>query len=316
MFNQQFDITTLPVAPTLHWLEAFALNLRSTPSQKRRQRSQLSLSAYVSDVRLVAEWFKTRYAIEFTPDQLNQVNVEEYFAALANTVKPSTYNRRLASVRMLINWARSVDLLVHDPAAWVPFVDAVRKSPRDVAQDERIQLEAAAEAGESTLIGLRDSLIFFLMNDAGLRINEVVTLKLSDLHLDDGYIHVLGKGSKHREPKIGSRLVTKIRAWMDRKSDSVEGTLITDERGFAIDRGSAWRRFVMIAEQAGVRCTPHAMRHTYVLRYMDAYMKGDPWKMPAAIDAVCQQTGDRPEVILAYYTRARESDMRAAAEMM
>lgn len=310
------DLNSVRVAPSIHWLEAFALHLRNTPSQKRRQRSSLSLSAYISDVRLMAQWFTVRYGVEFTPDQMNQVNVEEYFAVLANTSKPSTYSRRLASVHMLINWAQSVDLLDDDPAAWVPFMDAVRKSPRDVAQDDRIQLEAAAEAGESTQIGLRDSLIFFLMNDAGLRINEVVTLKLSDLHLEAGYIHVLGKGSKHREPKIGSRLVTKIRAWLDRKPDSVEGTLITDERGFAIERGSAWRRFVMIAEQAGVRCTPHAMRHTYVLRYMDAYMKGDPWKMPAAIDAVCQQTGDRPEVILAYYTRARESDMRAAAEVM
>lgn len=310
------DLNTIRVAPSLHWLEAFALHLSKTPSQKRRQRSPLSMSAYVSDVRLMADWFKNRYEVEFTPDQLNQVNVEEYFSSLANTAKPATYNRRLASVRMLIHWAQSVELLDHDPAAWVPFVDAVRKSPRDVAQDERLQLEAAAEANECTLIGLRDSLIFFLMNDAGLRINEVVTLQLSDLHLEDGYIHVVGKGKKHRDPKIGSRLVTKIRVWLDRKPDSIEGTLITDERGFAIERGSAWRRFVLIAEQAGVRCTPHAMRHTYVLRYMDAYMKGDPWKMPAAIDAVCQQTGDRPEVILAYYTRARESDMRAAAEVM
>ena len=97
---------------------------------------------------------------------------------------------------------------------------------------------------------------------------------------------------------------------------SVEGTLITDEQGSSIGREQAWRRFVTIAETAGVNTTPHAMRHTYVLRYMDAYMGGDKGKLPAAIDAVCQQTGDKPEVILAYYTRARESDMRAAAEAM
>jgi site-specific recombinase XerC len=217
---------------------------------------------------------------------------------------------------MLINWARSEGMLDRDPAEWVPFMDATRKSPRDVSEEERSRLEAAAEAGEGTLIGLRDSLIFFLMLDAGLRINEAVTVRLSDLHLEDSEIHVWGKGKKHRVIKIGSRLAGKIRAWLDRKPDSVEGTLVTDESGFSIERGQAWRRFVIIADKAGVKTTPHAMRHTYVLRYMDAYMRGDPWKLPAAIDAVCQQTGDRPEVILAYYTRARESDMRAAAEAM
>ena len=72
----------------------------------------------------------------------------------------------------------------------------------------------------------------------------------------------------------------------------------------------------MIADVAGVNTEPHALRHTYIYRFMNAMMNGDPWRLPAAIDAVCQQTGDRPEVILAYYTRARESEIRAAAEVV
>jgi integrase/recombinase XerD len=154
------------------------------------------------------------------------------------------------------------------------------------------------------------------MSNAGLRISEVIDLQLSDLHLDDGYIHVFGKGQKHRKVKVGGRLVAKINAWLSRMPASIEGTLVTDDKGLSIGREQAWKRFTAIAEKAGVNTTPHAMRHTFVLRFMDAVMNGDPSKMPAAIDAVCQQTGDRPEVILAYYTRARESDMRAAAEVM
>jgi len=254
--------------------------------------------------------------VEFSPELLNGTDLKAYFRMLENEHKPATYNRKLASMRLLIAWARGEGILDHDPAAWIPFMDAVRKSPRDVSEEERLKLEAAAEAEEASFIGMRDSLMFFLMNDAGLRINEAVTVQQDDVHLDEGYICVVGKGKKYREIKIGSRLVMKIRTWLDRKPVSHEGTLITDERGFAIERGQGWRRFKLIAERAGVITTPHAMRHTYVLRYMDAYMKGDPWRLPAAIDAVCQQTGDRPEVILAYYTRARESDMRSAAEAM
>ena len=316
MSSHTIDLNELRVTPSLHWLEAFGLHLHNTPSQKRRQRSQLSLEAYLRDVRLMSEWFEQRYGVEFTPDQLNQVNLKEYFHDVEETCKPATYNRRLASVRMLIAWARNIDMLDHDPAEWIPNLDAVRKSPRDLNEEERLKLEETAEAGEGSVLGMRDSLIFFLMNDAGLRISETVSLKLTDLNLDNGNIHVFGKGKKHRDVKIGSRLIGKIHAWLDRGSVSISGILITDEQGHAITRGQAWRRFVEIREKANVKCTPHAMRHTYVLRYMDAYMKGDPWKLPAAIDAVCQQTGDKPEVILAYYTRARESDMRAAAETL
>lgn len=326
---QQIDLTQLPIAPSMHWLEAFGAWLNNTPSQKRRARSHLTRDAYLSDVRLIAQALtQPPSASPLSPkydepefggiplDFLNDADLRAYFQKLERESKPATYNRKLASVRMLISWARSESLIDEDPAAWIPFMDATRKSPRDVAEEDRSKLEAAAEAAEGSLIGLRDSVIFFLMNDAGLRINESVTLRLSDLHLEDGEIQLWGKGKKYRVIKIGSRLANKVRTWLDRKPDSIEGTLITDERGFAIERGQAWRRFVLIAEKAGVRATPHAMRHTYVLRYMDAYMKADPWKLPAAIDAVCQQSGDRPEVILAYYTRARESDMRAAAEAM
>jgi integrase/recombinase XerD len=310
----QIDITQLEVASALDWRAEFGLWLRSTPTQKRTERSQLSVEAYTSDVEQMSRWFENLYAVKFSPDQLNSANLQEYFGGLK--CAPATYNRKLASARMLIKWARSAGVFDYDPSEWIPLQDATRESPRDVVEDDRVMLEMSAEDGEGTLIGMRDSLIFFLMSNAGLRISEVIELKLSDLHLDDGYIHVYGKGGKHRNVKVGGRLAAKVRAWLERKPESVEGTLITDEKGLSIGREQAWRRFVSIAEKAGVKVTPHAMRHTFVLRFMDAVMGGDPSKLPAAIDAVCQQTGDRPEVILAYYTRARESDLRAAAEVM
>ncbi len=309
---QQIDLTQLTVASD--WRIDFCLWLRQTPTQKRRERSHLSVSAYVSDIKQMSHWFADRYAVEFAPDQLNSANLQEYFSGM--DCAPATYNRKLASVRMLIKWLRSVNVLDYDPSEWIPLQDATRESPRDVVDDDRVMLELAAETEEVSLIGLRDSLIFFLMSNAGLRISEVVDLKLSDLHLDVGYIHIFGKGQKHRKVNVGGRLATKISAWLDRMPTSVEATLITDEKGLSIGREQAWKRFVLIAERAEVKTTPHAMRHTFVLRFMDAVMGGDPSKLPAAIDAVCQQTGDRPEVILAYYTRARESDMRAAAEVM
>ena len=311
---QQINLDQLPVKSQLDWRIEFGLWLRQSPTQKRAERSQLSVSAYESDIQQMSRWFTQRYQVEFAPDQMNSANLQEYFESL--DAAPATYNRKLASVRLLIKWCRLVGVMDYDPAEWIPAQDAVRESPRDVSEVDRLSLEMAAEAGESTLLGLRDSVIFFLMNNAGLRISEVIGLMLSDLHLEDGYIHVLGKGNKHRKVKVGGRLVEKIRLWLDRKPESIQGTLITTESGLAIERGQAWRRFVAIAEAAGVDATPHDMRHTFVLRFMDVIMAGDSNKLPAAIDAVCQQTGDRPEVILKYYTRARESDVRAAAEVM
>lgn len=311
---QQIDLTQLPITHTLDWRIDFGLWLRNTSSQKRKKRSVLTLDAYELDIKLMAAWFEQKFGMAFEPCQMNMQNVGEYFSQFEN--QPATHKRKLASLRLLIRWGLSAELIDHDPSVWIAYVDAVEETPRDLDDAERKQLEAVAEAGESTLLGLRDSIIFFLMNDAGLRISEVIGLLLSDLHLDEGYIHVLGKGMKHRKVRIASRLIGKIRMWLDRKPDSVEGTLVTSDTGLAIGRQAAWTRFCLLREEAGVKGTPHEMRHTYVIRYMDAFMKGDARRWGAALKAVCQQTGDDVKTIIKYYTSPRDSDMRAAAEAM
>lgn len=311
------NLTQVRVATGLGWREEFGLWLRNTPSQKNRARDQKTLEAYERDIKLMAAWYQDRYAVDFEPSQLNTVNLQEYFVQFENA--PKTHKRKLASVRLLIKWAMLAGELEADPSEWISYVDAVEEAPRDVTPDEQSRLEAAAQALEESgmLLGLRDSLIFHLMLDAGLRISEVVGLKLSDLDdLANGKMHVLGKGMKHRWPHVKSTLEKRIRTWLDRMPVSAEGTLITDERGMAIDRHTAWVRFTLVADAAGVTCTPHSMRHTFVMNYMAAYMRGDPSRFPAALKAASQETGDNEVVLLKYYTGPRESEMRAAVEAM
>lgn len=312
------DLNQVRVAETqLDWRVEFGAWLRNTPSQRRRQRDAKSLEAYERDVRLMAQWYQAHYEVEFEPGQMNTVNLQEYFVQFEKS--PRTHKRKLASARLLIKWALSVGLLEEDPSAWIPFVEVVEEAPRDLLPDEERRLRAVAEARESdgSLLGLRDSLLFHLWLDAGLRISESVKLKLDDLEkLEKGKIHVFGKGSKNRNPHVKSTLANRIRLWLDRMPVSVEGTLITDERGQAIDRHTAWERFKSMTDAAGVVATPHTMRHQFVMNYIGAYMQGNPLRFGAALKAAAQETGDNVEVLLNHYTGPRESEMRAAVEAM
>ncbi len=314
--KQQINLDQLPVASQLDWQIEFGLWLRNTPSQKKRKRDQDTLAAYERDVKLMAAWFENRYGVAFEPSHMNEVNLQEYFGQFENA--PATHKRKLASIRLLIKWSMLNGVLETDPSGWIAYVDAVEQSPRDLLPEEEARLRAAAEALESdgSLLGLRDSLILHLMLDCGLRISEAVELKLTDLDLENGKMHVLGKGQKHRHVHVRSTLAARIRLWLDRMPVSVDGTLITSESGLPIERGQAWRRFVAIAEMADVNVTPHSCRHQFVMNYMAAYMKGDPMRFPAALKAASQETGDNEAVLLKYYTGPRESDMRAAMEAM
>jgi site-specific recombinase XerC len=219
---------------------------------------------------------------------------------------------------LLVKWSRLVGALGCDPLEWIACPEMVEQAPRDVLPDEERRLRDVAESFEKdgTLIGFRDSLIFHLMLDAGLRVSEVIEMKLSDLDFDNEKIHVLGKGKKHRWVYMRKTLNQRIRNWLDRKPVSINDTLITSESGSAIRREEAYRRFVRLADSANVKATPHYMRHQFVMNYMAAYMRGDPSHFAAALTAASQETGDLEAVLLKYYTGPRESDMRAAMDAM
>jgi integrase/recombinase XerD len=312
---QQVDLTQLEVVQD--WRVAFGLWLRRTPSQKNKMRDMKTLQAYERDVKLMAGWYADQFGVEFELGHINSVNLQEYFSQFDNA--PATHKRKLASVRLLVKWAREIGMLDYDPSEWIPFIESVYESPRDLLPEEERRMRCVAEAMEAdgSFLGLRDSLLLHLMLDAGLRISETIDLKLSDIEkMDKGKMHVFGKGGKHRNPHVKSTLAKRIRLWLDRMPNSLEGTLITAENGTAISRGEAWRRFKIIVENANVEATPHTMRHQFIMNYIAAYMSGDPLRFPAALKAASQETGDNIEVILKYYTSPRESEMRAAMEAM
>ncbi len=295
------------------WKDEFESWLKSTPTAKRTERGVLTLDAYLSDINLMGKWFENLNGEAFEPSHMNSMDTKTYFAQLMENVKPSTYNRKLASARMLIKWARLVGLLDYDPAEWIPFAEAAKQSPRDVSNEEYARLEDVANAGEVSFLGLRDSLVFHLMGEAGLRISEALNLKVKEVDFVHNLLCFRGKGGKYREVMVNEKLACKIRTWLERAPKSIDGTLVTDEQGYPIQRGQAGERFGLIADAAGVKATPHAMRHSFVMRVLDAYMQDAPGRqMVAAIKFVCQQTGDSADVIMSYYTNPRESDMRGA----
>lgn len=319
------DFSQVRVAPTLHWLEAFGLWLRNTPTAKKKRRGQKTIEAYLLDVGGYRVYFEnvnhsdpSTVSGRTLEELLNSTDLQAYFQELEKEAKPATYNRKLASLRMLVKFAQEEGLLDYDPLAWVPFMEAVRKSPRDLSAVEQDALNAALEALPASLLGLRDRLIVELMLYAGLRIHEAVGLQVGDLCLDKGYIAVLGKGKKKREIEIGSKLIGLLRTWLERRPSSAMDNLISDEGGRPITTGQARRRFYAIRDAAGLdpSVTPHALRHTYVNNLLIAFMAGDPTLVATAIKAVCQLTGDDPKVILEYYTNPRASDIRAAVERM
>ena len=300
------------------WLSGFENWLLSSPIEKyHRARNEKTISAYLGDVRQFGAYFERVNHTPFSLEYLNSQDIAEFFQTLKKNAQPSTYNRKRASVQLLVNYAKFIGLIDYDPMAWIPVAVVAGKSPRDLNDEERLQLETAANAGETSLIGMRDSIAFYLMLLGGLRISEVANLKVGDLDFSKGEMRINGKGDKTRYVEIAGRLDEKLRRWLDLKPASAMDALVSANSNKPLTTGQIRRRFEIIRARAGVSesITPHALRHTFVYRYMEiALERNIPWH--SALSAISQQTGDDPAVILAYYSRARKSDVKAVMGVM
>jgi len=305
---QQIDITMLPVAPTLHWSEAFGAWLHENG------RRINTVNAYLQDMHHYFRYF----------NELNATNVKAYFSMqdIDNQVKPSSRNRRLASMRVFVQWSVAAGYMDADPTVGVKRVD-VELSPRDRTPDEMSALDQVVtdqshlrcQTVFHSLLGLRDELIWNLFKDAGLRIAEVATLRICDVDLDAKKIHVLGKGGKKADVLIPQRLVDVIESWLDRGPVSVAGTLVTDWKGHAISTGQIRRRVQLMGERAGVsQVKPHDLRHTYVYQTIDkAASQG--MDLPVALDVARKQARhSEVRTTMKFYLHARDSQVRAVVE--
>lgn len=304
---------TRPISIATDWQDSFKSWLERTPTKRHnKKRAESTIDDYMSDVRQFAEYFARVNQTPFAMDLLNKADMESWFAELWVQIAPSTYRRKMAALKMLQNYAQAYFDLRVDLFANIPIPHTTDNSPRELLADERSQLEAACEAYASSPNGQRDNLSVYLMLLGGLRISEVSNLLVGDIDLTKGIMRVVGKNQKVRFVEIVGRLDEMLRNWLASRMASDMDALIPSPRGGALSRTTLWRVFNDRRDLAEISAeiTPHNLRHTFVYRYMDiAQEHGIPWH--AALSAISQQTGDDPNVILAYYSRARKSDVRA-----
>jgi integrase/recombinase XerD len=116
--------------------------------------------------------------------------------------------------------------------------------------------------------GLRDRAIFELFYSSGLRISELCQLTLLQLHLEDNYIRIHGKGNKERLVPLGSMAKQAIEAYLTQGRPQLVKThtsnaVFLSERGRALSRKTVWHWVHQYAETLGVECKPHGLRHAF-----------------------------------------------------
>lgn len=220
------------------------------------QRSPQTIRAYRADLRHLQTWLATHQ------QSLDAQSLGEYLTA-HSTWAASTRSRKHTSFERFARWAIRHGLLDRDPTLQLERPRVPPPHPKGLRRADIERILAAIPAAQQ-----RDALLFRLVYETGLRIGEALGLYVDDLDLTPGDEHltVLGKGERKRTVLLDDpRLVKALKRYL-RRLPYTHGPLfqaIRNGRGGPLRYQSVQERWQSYADQAGVTCTLHQLRHSH-----------------------------------------------------
>jgi len=236
--------------------------------------SKNSLEAYRRDLRLFARWLQLKRPERADLHAVQPQDIAAYFADRHAESKPSSANRRLSVLKRFYQLALRERRIATDPCLKMA---SAKQPARFVHTLNEAQVDALLNAPDvTTPLGLRERTMLELMYASGLRVSELVTLKVVELSLNDGVLRITGKGSKTRLVPFGEQ----ARHWLERYLKEARGVILdgqVDDALFVTGRGGAMTRqmfWVVIkkhAARAGITAplSPHTLRHAFATHLLN-----------------------------------------------
>ena len=233
-----------------------------------------SLEAYRRDMTLFARWLEVKRPAHASLHAVQAHDLDAYFAERHAETKPSSANRRLSVLKRFYQLALRQQQVSADPCLKLA---SARQPQRFVHTLSEAQVEALLQAPDvSTPLGLRERTMLELMYASGLRVSELVSLKIMELSLNDGVLRITGKGSKTRLVPFGQE----ARSWIERYLREARGVILNGQvddalfvtaRGGPMTRQMFWIVIKKHAARAGITAplSPHTLRHAFATHLLN-----------------------------------------------
>ena len=232
--------------------------------------SRHSIAAYLSDLHKLAAWADTRFLLDLTRDDLVQ-----YIEQLAQEKNhPRSRARFLSAVRRFYRFHLAQNRLLADPSLNLESPKLGRSLPGDLSEAEVEALLAIPET--ATPIGLRDRAMLELLYACGLRVSELVGLRMDQPNVRGGFVRVRGKGSKERLVPMNDTAMDWLRRYVEEArptlvAGSMTEALFPSREGDFMTRQAFWYRIRHLAKAAGIvkPLSPHTLRHAFATHLLN-----------------------------------------------
>ena len=188
---------------------------------------------------------------------------------MAKGIKSRSTARALSCLRGLYRYLQRENKVEIDPTLQIDNPKLGRPLPDTLSEKEVERLLAAPNV--SSTIGFRDRTMLEVLYASGLRVSELVGLKLTDINLRQGVVRVMGKGSKERLVPLGEEAISWLIRYIEEarpellKKNLAEDAVFPSTQGKTMTRQTFWHRIKAHAESAGIqrKISPHTLRHAF-----------------------------------------------------
>ncbi|HOK62171.1 site-specific tyrosine recombinase XerD [Tenuifilum sp.] len=236
--------------------------------------SENSIAAYRTDMDKLWKFAEGK-GVE--PESIRRNDLEEFLAQLHDLgLNKRSQSRILSGVRGFFKYLLLEEVIDTDPTELIDSPKIGRKLPEVLSVAEIDALEAAIDLSKPD--GHRNKAIIETLYSCGLRVSELVSLRLTDLFFTDGFIRVIGKGDKERLVPIGTKAINDINAYLAQRN-SIDSRIDPDSRnivflnrwGRKLTREMVFTIIKKYASLAGIKknISPHTLRHSFATHLIE-----------------------------------------------
>jgi integrase/recombinase XerD len=198
----------------------------------------------------------------------------DYVSSLAGRLSMRSIARNLSAVKMFYRFLVSDGKIQGNPARLLSAPKLPRRLP-DVLSSEEVE-RLLAQPDAPTGRGKRDRAMLELLYATGLRVSELVNLKMANINLEAGYVRTVGKGSKERMVPVGTKALEALKEYLTQGRASfmkkrTSSYLFLNPRGKPLTRQGFWKIIKRYGLAAGIRkkITPHSLRHSFASHLLE-----------------------------------------------
>lgn len=240
-----------------------------------RNYSEHTLDAYLGDLQKFLDHLEIQRP-GATPERIDTEAIRSFVGELRETgVSIATQARTVSSIKAFFRYLMHEEAIEQDPSSLIEMPRSERKFPDVLTPDEVDRVLKGIDLSEP--LGHRNKAIIELLYGCGLRVSELTALRISELHFDEGYVRIRGKGDKERLVPIGEATAEAVQQYLrherqgQRALHRQEDVLFLNQNGKALSRVMIFNIVRSSARDAGIekKVSPHTYRHSFATHLVE-----------------------------------------------